>query len=487
MKKYFGLDYGTTNSLLYSFDGQNLEKETESLSAIKVLDNKEVLIGKRAWEDARSGHFEESPKRWINNLDQVFNSLSIRGMIMALLNYMLKNKGENINPERSHITLTVPYLYTASNYYDMQDILDHCLKESLGNNNNVDIHLLPEPVAAALFYVHRHFVDLPETCHLVVCDIGGGTTDMCIVECKKENRKLAFRVVSGMQPAKIGGNDFNKSLLELICGKTTFPIGFKSFHKNNVANVFKCKLSELPLWRDNVGNKLVEVTQSEFVDCIKDDLNKLRRLMRELLLKSGKVVDNSWYLLPVGGSCKIPAIRELLEEVFQGAHETYIDENTIFDSVAQGAAIYSAWCAKDLRLSNYDDISIEHCYPHEIQFKTAYGPWQTLVPQNSPQGRYPEGENKVNVETIRINISKDGKHYTLGEIVLKDGPDPLPCIHDQPFELRGREAKDIKLQLGAEIDKENRFVKCWIKDCLTQQVQEWSRDKKCVKQHPKTK
>lgn len=468
MKKYFGLDYGTTTSLLYSFDGQNLQEEAKSLSAIKVLGNKEVLVGKPAWEDRRNGHFEESPKRWINNLDQVFNSVSIRGMIMALLNYML----ESIDPKGSHITLTVPYLYTAPNYYDMQDIL----KECLGNNNNTTVHLLPEPVAAALFYVHRHFVDLPETCHLVVCDIGGGTTDMCIVECKKENRKLAFRVVSGMQPTQIGGNDFNKSLRELIEGKTTFPSGFKDYQKNNVANRFKCKLSESSSWPGYVGNNLVEVTRSEFVDCIKDDLNKLRELMRKLLQKSGKEVDGSWYLLPVGGSCKIPAIRALLEEVFNGAHETYLDENTILDSVAQGAAIYSAWCAKDLRLSNYDDITIEHCYPHEIQFKTTYGPWLTLVPQNSPCGEY----HNDNVKPIRINISKDGKHYTLDEIVLKDGPNPFPCVHDQPFELRGREANDIRLQLGAEI-KENRFVKCWIKDCLTHEKQDWSRDKKGVK------
>lgn len=485
-KKYFGLDYGTTMSLLYSYDNGNLQKEIATLSAVTV-DNGEVKkIGNEAWGDPK---IEPSPKRGINHLDGIRNGVTFRAMIEALLGLMIKKTIEKESIDRdSHITLTVPNSYNdkPQNYFDMYHILANCLDSCFASNHHIEIHLLPEPVAAALFYVYKHFQEIPRVCRLLVCDIGGGTTDLCIIECRKdrERRELFFKVINGMQQDEnLGGNNFDKEI-----ERNKIPSWLSgTFESNVICQRLKCKLSNKEQAKEIITKETngstasmeVSITRTEFEAYISDHLEKLSELMKKLLSESGMKVDDTWYILPVGGSCKIPAIQHLLEDVFKGAHPTYLDENTIFESVAQGAAIYSAWCANALNNSSFNDyrINIEHHTPHDIKFQTAYGAWQTLVPKNSPDDNYPLDPNEANVHLVNHSNIVDGKQYTVGEIHIKVNEDaePITQKHDKLFSLDGRNIEEIALQLGVEI-KNSCIVRLWIKDCETGEEQTWTID-----------
>lgn len=466
--KHFGLDYGTTTSLVYSYDSGydsgNLTREFISLSAVKVVNGKVVETGQEAWNDPDRTGFVESPKRGINNLDEEHQE-----MIEALLFKMINLNG--INPDLSHITLTVPYSYGVANYSSMYQMLSDCLRKRFGDRS-FNIHLLPEPVAAALFYAHKHLAELHDTSHMVVCDIGGGTTDMCIIKCKKENGNLTFSIIEGGNQSsdEIGGNKFDNEIRRRIC----FPNGFSLIDKTRFCQRMKCNLSVSEEHSDYAENMLISMTRSEFEQAIDRHLLQLKEMMRAMLDRTQLEVDpSSWYILPIGGSCKIPAIRRCLEEVFVGARQTAEDENTIFDGVAQGAAIYSALKAGTLHINGLDEISIEHHTPHEIQFYSAYGSWQALVPENAKDGIY---ESPVKVISNSGNAIVNNGTYKVGEIKLREkkaNAQSHALTHNKAFKLKGREVEDIILLLGVEIEN-CLIVRCWLKDSLTGEIQEWN-------------
>ena len=475
MSSFYGLDYGTTTSQLFSYDNGVFKEIYKGRSAVKVFNKKEVKTGADALNDVdANGFLVESPKRAIDNLGNVINGVTYKEMMAAILLKMVKEV--NIGHD-SHITLTVPNSYDDIKSFSMYQILDDCLNERANNrtNHNIEIHILPEPVAAALFYVYRHIKELPNTSHLVVCDIGGGTTDLCIVECKKETGKLRFSVIKdSMQHSdEIGGNKFDDEIQKRI----NFPLEVSPMGKKNMCQDLKCELSEKE--EHSILKGTIWLTRSEFEIYIDKYLHKLKTLMEEMLEQTRLSADDTWYILPVGGSCQIPAIRRTLEEVFVGARQTAEEEHTIFDSVAQGATVYSAWCAGALSIDGYNEISIENRTQHEYQIYNFYREWQTLFPANLTNGIYPK-DNTDNITLLagneNVKINKKEGNYTIGDIKIKEKKEnakPLECKHDKAFRLEGRSIDKIKVQLGVEI-KDCHIVRWWLKDCLTNEIQEWT-------------
>lgn len=353
--KLLGLDIGTTNSLLYEYSEETTKEICNIPSAVKVANGTIVEIGKEVWDDSKRDAtwnidqgFVKSPKLGIEDLQSRVCGVAYKEMIGAVLNKMLN---KNIDAA-SHITMTIPNDFTEKNRNDAQELLTHCINTSF-ENQDIKTHFIPEPVAAALYYTHKHYHNIMEECLFIVCDIGAETTDISIVELKKEKHNLTFRIIEGGQHDSIGGNDFDLALENSLGNR--LPADLTPNHRKNLINLIKCRLSIL----DQFNDFSVSISREEFTDSIKTQLNRLEELMRSSL-KESKIEgsDKNCYIVPVGGSCRIPAIRKSLENVFKGAHQTYNEETNIFDCVAQGAAIYSAWCAKALRYNDYDNVNI---------------------------------------------------------------------------------------------------------------------------------
>lgn len=459
---YYGLDYGTTTSLLYNYNEGKWKSVCITPSAVMTANGKVVKTGKDACNDSdrQTKCFIESPKSFINNLESQRNGVTYKAMIEATLSNMIKQEGNDIR--NSHITLTVPNYYTAPNYKNMYSILTECL-DRLVDNHKVEVHLIPEPVSAALYYVHKHISEIPSSCHLVICDIGGGTTDMCIVEFKKEGNTLSFKVLDGMQHELIGGNDFDKKLKQNM----PLPRDRSDFWIDNFVKGVKSQLS----FTEEVEQWGLKVRRSEFVSYIDDYIMKLRQLMEKMLEESKmkNAVDNSWYVIPIGGSCKIPAIRQQLKEVFNKANQVNNnnEDPEIFYSVAMGAAVYSAWCGNALKCGNYDEIKIVHHTPHAIMLKTV-NEWYPIVKQNAPDGPH---DDIVRLATIE---EKGKGLYSVGKIMLSEKGTQYEWVHDRDFfSLKGRKPEEIKLQICIET-KNCRIAKCWIKDMETGEKCEWA-------------
>lgn len=367
--KFLGLDYGITNSLLFEYS-EGIAKEIGNIpSAVRVANGTVVEVGKEVWDNpVRDGTwnsdkgFVKSPRLNIDELDSSAGGVTYEKMIGVFLSKMLEKYTES----NSHITMAIPNNYSEKNSNDIQEIFTNCINTILVNNQEVKSHFISEPIAASLYYTHKHFHDLPKDCLFVVCDIGAEATDLSIVELNKEKRSLTFRVIEGTQHASIGGNDFD-SAMEKHFGDR-LPNHLSRNNKKNLIGYIKCCLSIINQFNDFS----VTVNREEFNDSIKEILVKLEKMMTALLNESNVRLDNKkWYILPIGGTCRIPAVRECLEKVFKGAHQTYEEEANIFDCVAQGAAIYSAWCAEALEHCDFDNIKIESQSTHNA---TQYDP-----------------------------------------------------------------------------------------------------------------
>lgn len=465
MADCYGLDYGSTTSMLYKYEDGKPMEISNMRSAVRVTTSGDITACGDKALDGGEGKVVESPKRrFIDNHDNATNCVGCEEMIAYTMTAMMKSQQKNL--PGCHLTLTVPNGYTAEDYIAMHGIVKQALRNTIHEAcDGVNVHMLPEPVAAALHYVHccmgrDNFTNK----HFIVCDIGGGTTDLSIVTCSKEGRKLSFKVEKGQQSDKnLGGNDFTERLATIL-GQNYDRC---SIEMRGAIEIIKIDLSSL----ENSSQIMnLQCDRKTFESCIGNELDRLGRLMESLKEKSDIIIDNQSVVLRVGGSCRIPAIRELLKAKFKDAHQT-VDAETgdCFYSVAMGASIYSAYCA-GLLSNEYDSISIENATPHEFSYRKANYSWTAIVPQNSKDGTYQS-------EVLRLDgaVTFEDGTYSPGNIMLKEeGAEPMewPMDKRKRFALKGRNVEDIRVQLTIEI-KNSLLHSCQITDLYTRENNIW--------------
>lgn len=470
MIHYYGLDYGSTTSLLYEYDNGAPQELARTISATKVYNGQIVQYGDEAYS-TRQGYLVESPKReFIANHDMERNGVCCTSMIANTMISMLKGQQDEMSG--SHITLTVPNGYTAADYIAMHNIVMLAIDAVTPNcAASVNIHLLPEPVAAALHYIHCYMKEKGdfENRHFVVCDIGGGTTDMSIVTCSRHGRSLRFKVEPNQQSdKKLGGNDFDNCL----CRHLGFDYRTISDESKNAIRILKHQLSKHNEERVTVGNTTCTCTRDVFEESIVHELDRLGTLMIDLRNNCGLAVDKDWVILRVGGSCRIPAVQNTLHKYFPEVEQVFNTEaDDIFYSVAQGASIYSAYRAGVLA-REYDSIEIENATPHSISYKTADGDWEVIVPQNSPDGLH----GSPPLHLIGGKKYSDGT-YSTGNIILLEESASEPMIwprnKEKRFVLGDRNIMDVRLKLSIDI-KNSRIFSCTITDIQTGEDNTWT-------------
>lgn len=473
MAHYYGFDYGTTTSLLYEFAYGKPNEIARDLSAVGINTDGEITCygGEAVFNNHAGVAVEKSPKNFfIIDPGHSVNGVDVKTMIRSTLKHFLEN--QRVNLPGCHITLTVPNLYTGSQYTEMHALLGEALREITGmENGNFNIYFLPEPVAAALYYVVCCEKDTFTDRKFVVCDIGGGTTDLTIVSCTRQNRNLTFRVVRNQQSNMLGGND--------LTSKLASNLGLDEAQMTptewNQLDQLKKMLSQLPDFAHVIGRQQVACTRQRFEGCIQAELGMLGNLMNGLRDNCGLNVDGNWRLLRVGGTCRIPAVQRLLQKTFLeiGGQQTFDAEPLdIFYSVAQGAAIFSAYSAKALKDAQgndlYDSITIESRTPHDIFFQTSGGGWEQIVPQNAPDGTFPVSGLRL-IAPVIVK-SKKGDKYKVGQINLREGNEkmPWPDSENIEFDLCNRRTEDIRVTLQIEI-RNSRMRSCSIVDETTRQ------------------
>lgn len=425
-----GYDYGTTNSLIVKFD------EDITSDVIK--------------KGAKSSRMPDgqSPKRLLN--DKTCDNASALDMIREFTRSMFGQVKENL-PDDSDvvITLTIPNTFMDVECLQMRDaVLGACCGKDVFESRlrPENLHVLPEPVAAALYYVYlaQDVVTGPNERYLVVYDVGGGTSDFAVIGYRvnqnHEGKKdISFSVKCTTGELILGGDDFDSITEEYMRSYLMSSTGLMMTSEVRDAlkrdrEAVKCRVASADYSHElcaadgrNLVDGVLRLKQKAFevymrasqkFELFRSSAIQLRDEFRKKVEQSGRsfdVVLQSSSILPVGGSSKIPLLQKEMEQIFrcQVVDEYDFGEGARFESVSRGASIYSAWRAG--LLEDIASISIEERVLHRISYMWGDRQLKTCVEKNFPSGVY-----SINLRPSGLQERPDGS-FVIGQVHFYEG------------------------------------------------------------------
>lgn len=207
------------------------------------------------------------------------------------------------------------------------------------------LRLVNEPTAAAFCYkVHCLGKDDTSKKTVIVFDFGAGTLDVSIVEFDGNS----FNVIHTEGNSQLGGIDIDHAICEFVLNK--FKDENNGYDKANPkmlatlmieAEKCKIKLSSSPsaeifipgFWNGIDLN--VTLRRRQFETLIDDIIEKAKEVLNTAIKASKVNVKNITSVIPIGGTCKIPAAIDILNEIFDD--DKIVSELDIEHSVSEGA------------------------------------------------------------------------------------------------------------------------------------------------------
>lgn len=366
----FGIDLGTTNSLISKFDKgvvevfKNPNGFKESLPSVVAFRNDRILVG----DQART-YAEKDPKGVASRFKRKMGTtetIKLNGgsktpvELSAFVLKELKNfvhTGEGVDAA----VITIPASFDT--------VQSNATKEAGLAAGFKHVVLLQEPIAASLAYANKEkTVDLRNS-QWMVYDLGGGTFDVALVKIIEGE----LTVVDHEGDNYLGGSDFDAMLVEKIIvpdicrrGRFTDLLAQMKSEKGkynklwygllHAAESAKIELStktsaeiDLGMVRleDEDGNpvdSLLTVTRSEFEDVIRNAVDGTAEMMKKILTRNSLRPEDLKFVLMVGGGAYIPYVRKRVEELMGIAVNTSIDPT---NAIAVGAAYFAG--AKEFR------------------------------------------------------------------------------------------------------------------------------------------
>lgn len=342
-----GIDLGTTYSsiAIVNESGQpelipNAESERLTASAV-LFDEDTIIVG----EMAKDGLVVNPDQVVLFVKRQMGNShwyYTYHGQkytpadVSAIILKKLKQDAEQyLDRALPYVVITVPA------YFD-----DERRRATISAGEIAGFHVLDlvnEPTAAAIaFGVDRS--RQAET--ILVYDLGGGTFDatvMCV-----DGRDI--RIVATDGDHQLGGKDFDDALMKFAVDQFIREHGFDPTVDLSIAAELrgraekaKCELSKrmktMLMLRAQGKVSRISVTREQFVGLIKPKLDTTLTLIRDVLRQAQLQPSDIDRVLLIGGSTRIPAISEILNNFFRKPPDNSINPD---EAVALGAALMAA-------------------------------------------------------------------------------------------------------------------------------------------------
>jgi molecular chaperone DnaK len=229
------------------------------------------------------------------------------------------------------------------------------------------LRVLNEPTAAALSYG----LSTDEDGTVLVYDLGGGTFDVTILGI--ENR--SFEVLATDGDRNLGGFDWDNTIMNLVAAELEISHGVTDLFDDieavatlrEKAEQAKRALSSsertsIQLSLDS-GHFSAEITREQFEQASKNLLRRTQELVEDTLDDSGLTWGDIDQVLLVGGSTRMPAVRELLVRLSGMEPVEGVDPD---QAVALGAAIQAELSRNGDSDSVVSGISIQDVTSHGL-------------------------------------------------------------------------------------------------------------------------
>ncbi|MGB7327371.1 MAG: molecular chaperone DnaK [Rubripirellula sp.] len=416
-EKIIGIDLGTTNSVVAIMEGSepkvipNAEGNRLTPSVVAFTDKNETIVGEPARRQAVTNpkrtvysvkrfmgrrHSEvESEEKMVpysvlGNADEyvkigVGDSEYTPQEVSAKVLRKLKESAESyLGHKVSKAVITVPAYFNDAQRQATKDA---------GVIAGLEVaRIINEPTAAALAYG----LDKKKDEKIIVFDLGGGTFDVSVLEVAdagdEDQESRVFQVISTSGDGHLGGDDFDEALIHHVAD---------TFKKENAIDLrndpmalqrlqeacekAKKELSTLPetdinlpfITMDASGPKhlTMKISRSTFEELIDDLVERCRKPVIQALEDAGMKPSDIDEIVLVGGSTRVPKVRELVKNIFGKDPHQGVNPDEV---VAVGAAIQASVLAGDRT-----DVLLLDVTPLTLGIETEGGVMTALVERNT--------------------------------------------------------------------------------------------------------